>query len=223
MSSKSSRISLYSSDALTEKGLHLVALDAKSSITSPNPFEVSATVFSLSGQTVAANDISDLGQKISDMAALQASDNSARSAGITTNLGSISALTATEGANHAAQAALLGAETARATTAETTLQSNIDSEAVTARAAESVNAAAVATEQNRAVAAESQLATDYKAADAGLQSQITALGVVDTTTLASINSMLAAYQAADNSISSLITALTSRVQTLEAQVATLTA
>lgn len=223
MTSKSSRISLYSSDALTEKGLHLVALDAKSSITSPNPFEVSATSFSLSGQTVSANDISDLGQKISDMVALQSSDNSTHSAAIATNLASISAIDVREASNHSAQATLLGTETARATTAETTLQSNINSEASTARAAESVNAAAVVTEQNRAAAAESQLDTDYKAADAGLQSQITALGVVDTSTLASINSMLSAYQAADNSISSLITALESRVQDLEDQVATLTA
>ena len=223
MSSKSSRISLYSSDALTEKGLHFVALDAKSSITSPNPFEVSATVFSIAGQTVSANDISDVGQKISDMVALQSSDNSSLSASIATNLASISAIDVREASNHSAQATLLGTETARATTAETSLQSNINSEISTARSAESVNAAAVVTEKNRAESAESQLDTDYKAADSGLQSQIDALGVVDTSTLASINSMLAAYQSADNSISSLITSLTSRVQTLEDQVATLTA
>ena len=89
MTSKSSRISLYSSDALDEKGLHFVALDAKSSITSPNPFEVSASTFALAGQSVSANDISDLGQKISDMVSLQATDNSARTAGISTNLSSI--------------------------------------------------------------------------------------------------------------------------------------
>jgi len=223
MSAKSSRISLYSSDALNEKGLHLMALDAKSSITSPNPFEISATVVSISGQTVDTNDILDLGQKISDMVSLQASDNLTLAAGISNNLTAISGLTTTQGADNTVLLSHLQAEVQRAVTAELVLQTNINSVAVRARADAASNAAGIVTERNRAVTEETKLETDYKAADAGLQGQIDALGVVDATTLASINNMLSTFGEADNSVMNMITELAGRVSTLEDQVATLTA
>ena len=222
MSSKTSNISLYSSDLLSERCLHIQSVDAKLSLTSPNVFELNAPTFDLKGQTTSANDITDLGQKLANMVSLQASDNSARSAGITTNLNSISAIDVREQSNHSAQATLLGTESASRSSADTVLQQNIDAEAVIARNAESVNASAVVAEASARATAITSEETARIAGDAGLQTQIDALGVTDVSTLASINSMLASYQSADNTISGLITALTTRVSTLEATVAELT-
>ena len=222
-SSKSSRIHLYSSDSLEEKGLFLEALDAKSSIVAPNPFEWSAPSFNLVGQTVSANNITDLGGHIKAMETTQASDHATDAAGIAANVNAIAALTTSTTADHSAQAALLGAETARATTAETQLQTNLDAEASTARAAESANAAAVVAEASARATAVTAEATRALAAEAGLQSSIDALGVTDTSTLASINQMLVDYEAADNSIITQISSIDGRVSTLEGQVSTLLA
>lgn len=223
MSSKSSNLNLYSSDNLDEKALHVVSVDAKLSMTSPNVFEFSAPQFSLQGQTTAAHDIADLGLYLKTLSDLQSSDSTTQSAAIASNTTNIATIDAREQANHSAQATLLGTETARASAAETVNASAISAEATTARAAEAVNAAAVVTEANDRAAAVTAEATARTAADTALQSQIDALGVVDASTLAQINAMLASYQAADNSLQNLVTALDTRVTDLEAEIDALTA
>lgn len=220
--SKSSNLNLYSSDNLEEKCLHVVSVDAKLSLTSPNEFELNAPKFKLAGQTTSAHDIADLGLYLKTLSDLQSSDNATQTAAIATNTTSIATLDTKEQANHAAQAALLGAETSRATTAETQLQTNVDAEAVLRTNADNTLQTNITAEANARTTAISTEETARISGDAGLQSQIDALGVVDTTTLAQINQMLADYQNADNTISGLITALTTRVSDLEAQVDALT-
>jgi hypothetical protein len=223
MTSKSSNISLYSSDNLSEKALHIVSVDAKLSLTSPNVFELSAPTFSLAGQTVSANDVADLGQKLTDMVTLQAADSTTQAAGIAANLTALSTLDAREAANHSAQATLLGVETARASAAEAVNAAAITAEESRATAAEQANSAAIVAENNAMVAAVAAEQTRAQTAEQTNAAAIAALGVVDTTTLAQINQMLADYQAADNSLSSLVSALDARLTTVEQQLADLTA
>ena len=221
--SKSSNINLYSSDNLSEKALHIVSVDAKLSLTSPNDFELNAPKFKLAGQTDSAHDIDDLGLYLKTLSNLQGSDSVTQAASIAANLTNISTLDAREQANHSAQATLLGVETSRASSAETVLQTNITSEETRALAAEGVLTSAISTENAAMLTAVAAEETRALAAEGVNASAISALGVVDTTTLASINSMLSDYQNADNTISGLITALTTRVSTLESQIATLLA
>merc|ERR1712137_133967 len=206
---------------LEEKCLHVVSLDAKLSFTSPNEFELNAPKFKLAGQTDSSHDIADLGLYLKTLSDTQSSDNAAVSASVASNTTALATLDTREAANHSAQGALLGSETARASAAEAALDTKITAEETRAVAAESVANALLITESQPRFANDAAIDTAYKAADANLQSQIDALGVTDTSTLASINSMLADYQAADNTISGLITALTTRVATLESQIATL--
>jgi hypothetical protein len=222
MSSKTSNISLYSSDLLSERCLHIQSVDAKLSLTSPNVFELNAPTFDLKGQTTSANDISDLGQLLANMVTLQASDSLSQSTSITTNLNSIATLDVREASDSAAVNALLGAETARATTAETVNASAIASEITRATTSETVNASAIVAEASARATAITSEETTRIAEDTNLQNQIDSLGVTDVSTLASINSMLSAYVAADNSISNLITALDTRLTTAEATIAELT-
>ena len=126
--SKSSRISLYSSDNLDEKGCFLEALDAKFQIQSPNVFEFNAPSFALAGQTTSANDVADLGQKIADMVALQASDSATHTAGVATNVASISAEVVQRTADVAALSSTIGTETSARAASDTALQANIDAE-----------------------------------------------------------------------------------------------
>ena len=220
--SKSSRISLYSSDNLEEKGCFLEALDAKFQVQSPNVFEWHAPSFALAGQTTSANDVPDLGQKIADMVALQASDSATQAAGIATNVASISAEVVQRTADVAALSSTIGSETSARSGADTTLQANIDAEQAARIAADAVVQAAVDTEAATRATAVSVEETARVAADVGIQSQIDALGVIDASTLASINAMLAAYQAADSTIQGLISALDTRLTSAEATLDTLT-
>lgn len=221
--SKVSNLNLYSSDKLDEKALHVVSVDAKLSMTSPNVFEFHAPQFALQGQTTPAHDISDVGQKIFDMVAQQASDHATDAAGIAANLSAIAQLDVREAANHAAQGSLLGQETAARAVAVAGVQQSVDDEKTRAEGVEGVLTASIASEVAARTTSVANEATARASGDSALQSQIDALNVIDTQTLAEINTMLQDYQASDNSLSTLITALTDRVVLLEDLVSTLTA
>ncbi len=221
--SKVSNLNLYASDKLEEKCLHVVSVDAKLSMTSPNVFEWHAPQFSIQGQTTAAHDIDDVGLKIFTMTETQASDHATSTAGIAANVSSISQLDVREAANHAAQGALLGAEAAARAVDIASVEQKITDEETRATAAEGVLTAAIAAETAARTTAVSDEATARASGDSSLQSQIDALGVTDAATLAQINAMLAAFEASDNSLLVLISALTDRVVALENTVATLTA
>jgi len=221
--SKTSNLNLYSSDNLDEKALHVVSVDAKLSLTSPNEFELSAPKFKLAGQTVSANDVADLGQHLADIVSQQASDHLSVSASVSTNLASISAVDVREVSNHSAQATLLGIESATRSSEDAVIVQSVTDEVsarIVAVAGVQTSLDAEIVDRASAVSAEASART---IADSQLQVQIDAINVIDAGQLASINQMLADYQAADNTISGLISALTARVVTLEAVVASLTA
>jgi len=221
--SKTSNLNLYSSDKLEEKALHVVSVDAKLSMTSPNEFEWHAPKFALAGQTVSANDISDVGQHIADMVSQQASDHASSQAGIATNLASISAVDVREASNHSAQSTLLGVESAARSAQDAILAQSVSDEETARIAADAVIVQSVTDEETARIAAISAEASSRASDVSALQVQISAQGVTDATQLAAINQMLNDYQNADNTISGLITALTARVVTLEGVVASLTA
>ena len=218
MSSKTSNLNLYSSDNLSEKALHVVSVDAKLSMTSPNVFELNAPSFSLQGQTTPAHDIGDLGLYLKTLSDLQGSDSTTQSAAISSNTTSISVLDAREASNHAAQAALLGAETARATTAETNNSSAISAESTRALAAEAVNASAVVSEANARDAADVVLQSNINAEKSRLDALLAGANINLDTFVEIAN----AFASADTSILTTISALDARVATAEAQIADLT-
>ncbi len=221
--SKTSRLNLYSSDNLEEKGAFVEATDAKLVISSPNVFELSAPQFALQGQTTASHNISNLGLYLKTLSDTQSGDSAAQSALIASNTTNLSAEIVNRQADTASLTTLIGTETANRSSADTVLQANIDAEAGARASADTTLQANIDAEVSARAIVVANEETARVNADSALQSQIDALGVVDATTLANINNMLVAYQAADNSISALITAMDARVTALEAQVATLTA
>ena len=217
--SKSSNLNLYSSDNLTEKALHVVSVDAKLSMTSPNVMEFSAPQFSLSGQTTAAHDISDVGLYLKTLSDLQSSDSTTQSAAIASNTTNIATLDAREAADSAAASALLGAETARATTSETANATAITTETARASAAEAVNAAAVVSETNARTAADTALQVNIDVERARIDSVLSGAAI----NLDTFQEVATAFQNADTSILTTISALDTRLTAAEAQLAQLTA
>ena len=114
-----------------------------------------------------------------------------------------SALFFTDARAQAAVAADIAAavlvEKTRAEAAELVLTNDLAAEVTRATAAEAANAADIAAEETRALAAEAALDTAYKAADAGLQSQINSIvSNTDPAALDSLTEIVTAYQAADS-------------------------
>ena len=114
-----------------------------------------------------------------------------------------SALYFTDARAQAAVAADIAAavlvEKNRAEAAELVLTNNLAAEVTRATNAEAANATAIAAEETRALAAEGALDTAYKAADAGLQSQIDSIvSNTDPAALDSLTEIVTAYQAADS-------------------------
>ena len=218
MSSKSSNLNLYSVDNLDEKALHVQSTDAVLTMASPNLFKFQAPQFELAGQTDPSHDVSNLGLYLKTLSNTVDSNSTTQAAQIATNTTNIANLTATESANHAAQATLLGAETGRATTAETTLQANIDAESTARQSADSAITADVTTKHNQVLTSLAAEVARAEAAEEVNAQAIAALQVIDTDTLAQINQMLTDYQAADNSITNQITAIQNQLTTLQDQV-----
>jgi hypothetical protein len=120
-------------------------------------------------------------------------------------------------------ATAVAAEAVIARAAELQNANDIAAETSRATAAEGVNATDIASEISRATAAESALDTAYKAADAGLQTQITnIISNVDPAALDSLSEIVAEFQSQDSALtaaitanSTLITNETARAQTAE--------
>lgn len=218
MSSKSSNINLYSADNLEEKALHVVSLDAKLSMTSPNEFELHAPKFVLAGQTDPSHDIADLGLYLKTLTDLQSSDSVSQAALIASNTTAISALDVREAANHAAQGALLGSETGRATTVETALQQAVDDEKTRAEAAEAGLASDLSTETSARSVADALLSAEISVERQRIN-DIVAGANVD---LDSFLEVVTAYQSADSTILATIGALQVSLSALQAQVDALT-
>jgi len=217
--SKVSNLNLYSSDNLSEKALHVVGVDAKLSMTSPNEMEFSAPFFSIKGQTTSAHDISDLGLYLKTLSDLQGSDSTTQSAAIATNTTNIASLTATETANHSAQATLLGVETALRASSDTTLQTNITAEETARINADATLTASVSTEASARTAADVVLQTAIDVE----KDRITAILAGSTISTDSLQEIVNLYTSADTSILASISAIQTQLTALQAEVDSLTA
>jgi hypothetical protein len=219
MSAKRSRIHLYSADKLDEEALTITSVDSKLSFASPNDFELSGPKFSLTGQTTAAHDISDLGLYLKTLSDTQQTDSTTQAAAIASLTTNLATLDAREQANHSAQATLLGTETARASAAEAVLQSNVDAEATTRAAADTTLQSNVDAEATTRAAADTTLQSNIDTEKSRIDS-ILAGSSVD---LDSFLEVVNAYQNADTSILATIGAIQTQLSALQSQVDTLTA
>ena len=104
-------------------------------------------------------------------------------------------------------ATAVAAEATIARAAETQNANDIAAEITRATAAEGVNATDIANEITRATAAETAIDTAYKAADAGLQSQINnIISNVDPAALDSLSEIVTEFQSQDSALTAAITA-----------------
>lgn len=175
-------------------------------------------------------DINDFTTDYATFKALEASNHASHAASLTQVGNDIAQEVVRAQAAEAANAASLAAEITRASAAETALDSKIDTvesalqtdldnkhqtqvlalnlEAGLRQQADTTLTTQIQAEETRALAAE-----------ASLQSQITNVLSGSPESLNSLSELVTAYSAADQSLSNLINSLTTRVATLEAQIA----
>ena len=212
MTSKSSRINLYSSDLLSEKGCYIEATDALTTFQSPNVTQWNAPQIDLAGSSNPAHDITNLQSYLASLSNTVSATETAHDAQIASLTTAVNAYPTN-----------LAAETSARVAADAQLQTFIDGETASRQTADQVNTDAIAAEAAARDAADVTMANNFLAGDNALQSQIDALGVVDVDTLAQINTIITNYNAADTSLIGQVNDLTTRMTDVEDAISTLTA